>query len=270
MRHPHQRDVAPRGGRHEILQCQTHPPDGGGNDNRTHFARPKTNRNACRGTRNVVATSTVCWSAKGRKDYRSRLGVENQGAHRYHSIFRLLDTQRRNLVRRNRRAHRSVERLPLDGQRILERFRNVGTIPWNFVLPATGKHIPESRILRSRRREANPVLGNQVKRLAVSLGGLLFGLLVTWAFFYAFSRLHWHGGSGHVATGCSELGKCPIPWWSVPLVIGYLCGPAIAFCLLNAVAWRRWSARKWVGGGAVILVFTAVLYVTDSLMKQST
>ncbi len=181
-----------------------------------------------------------------RRKITEQTGRRNQGAHRYHSIFRLLDTQRRNLVRRNRRAHRSVERLPLDRSADFGADSQRGDDTLEFRPSGNRQAIPESRILRSRRREANPVLGNQVKRLAVSLGGLLFGLLVTWAFStHSAVSLAWRIRARR--DRLQRIGKVSYSVVSVPLVIGYLCGPAIAFCLLNAVAWRRWSARKWVG-----------------------
>jgi len=70
-----------------------------------------------------------------------------------------------------------------------------------------------------------------------------------------------------VAHGCNELGKCPVPWWWGALVISYLCGPAVAFGVLNAIAWKRWTLTRWALRGGAILVTTAALYITDYLLK---
>lgn len=113
---------------------------------------------------------------------------------------------------------------------------------------------------------ASSILRNQVNRLVISLCGLLFGLLVTWVFIYTFSHLYWVVPN-HIATDCHELGKCATPWWVAPVLISYSFGPAIAFCALNAVAWRRWPVRKWALWGVAILAVTATLYLADYFAK---
>lgn len=42
---------------------------------------------------------------------------------------------------------------------------------------------------------------------------------------------------------------------------------AIAFCALNAVAWKRWPVRKWGLWSIAILVVTSTLYVADYFTK---
>ena len=105
-----------------------------------------------------------------------------------------------------------------------------------------------------------------MKRFAISLCGFFFGLLVAWVFMYTLSRVHWFKPD-HIATGCHELGKCPTPWWVLPVLVSFFFGPAIAFGTLNAVAWKRWSARKWTLWSVAILIVTATLYMVDSVMK---
>ncbi|MGU7843320.1 hypothetical protein ACV22V_28070 [Burkholderia sp. AW33-5] len=83
---------------------------------------------------------------------------------------------------------------------------------------------------------------------------------------YTLSRVQWFKPD-HIATGCHELGKCPTPWWVLPVLVSYFFGPAIAFGTLNAVAWKRWSARKWALWSVAILIVTATLYMVDSVMK---
>ena len=142
----------------------------------------------------------------------------------------------------------------------------MGAIPWHVVIPARLDRLLTSRLFRPWRIEANSILGNQVKRLAIALGGLIFGLFVSWAFMYAISHVH-IARPDHIANSCNELGKCPTPWSAAPFVLAYLCGPAIAYCALNAVAWKRWTVRKWALWGVVILIVTAALYIADYAMK---
>ncbi len=105
-----------------------------------------------------------------------------------------------------------------------------------------------------------------MRRFAISLCGLLFGLAVTWTFIYTFSHIQ-SARPNHIATGCHELGKCPSPWWVAPILISYFFGPAIAFCALNGIAWKRWPIRKWALWSIGILAVTAILYLGDYNFK---
>ena len=83
---------------------------------------------------------------------------------------------------------------------------------------------------------------------------------------YTFSHAH-VAKPDHIATGCNELGKCRTSWWAGSFVFAYLCGPAVAFGVLNAIAWKRWTLRRWALWGSAILVTTAALCITDHLLK---
>jgi hypothetical protein len=102
-----------------------------------------------------------------------------------------------------------------------------------------------------------------VKRCAVSLGGFVYGFGLTWVCLSVLDHFHWTRHHGRIATGCHEIGECPFPWWAWLFLISYLFGPAIILATINAVAWRRWSVRKWACGcfGATVLVLA--LYAAD-------
>ena len=95
-----------------------------------------------------------------------------------------------------------------------------------------------------------------MKRCAVSLGGFVYGFGLTWVCLSVLDHFHWTRHHGRIATGCHEIGECPFPWWAWLFLISYLFGPAIILATINAVAWRRWSVRKWACGcfGATVLV----------------
>jgi hypothetical protein len=102
-----------------------------------------------------------------------------------------------------------------------------------------------------------------VKRCAVSLGGFAYGFGLTWVCLSVLSHFNWTRHHDQITTGCHEIGKCRFPWWGWLVLISYLFGPAIILATINAVAWRRWSVRKWVCGcfGATVLVLA--LYAVD-------
>lgn len=83
-----------------------------------------------------------------------------------------------------------------------------------------------------------------MKRAAFSLAGVVYGLFLTWLCLYIFSHIEWPQ-SDKPATGCHELGECPVPWWSLALLFVDVLASPMLFGILNAVAWKRWSIYKW-------------------------
>lgn len=95
-----------------------------------------------------------------------------------------------------------------------------------------------------------------MKRTGLAVLGFVWGLLVTWASVYTFSHMHWPTPPSH-STGCNDLEHCSPHAVFFLTTLGLLLWPAVAFCLVNAVAYRRWSQQKWataVGAGSVIVV----------------
>ncbi|RKR43820.1 hypothetical protein B0G82_1398 [Paraburkholderia sp. BL17N1] len=102
-----------------------------------------------------------------------------------------------------------------------------------------------------------------MKRFGVALIGSFCGLFLTWACLYALSHAQWLHRSNESIAGCHELGKCAVPWRDAVLLLAYLLGPAVLLGLVNAVAWKRWSALKWAGWFFGITILTVALYATD-------
>jgi hypothetical protein len=99
-----------------------------------------------------------------------------------------------------------------------------------------------------------------VKRTAIGITGLVFGLFLTWLCLYVFSHMHWPQ-SGRPVNGCHELGKCPVSWLAGTQLFLSLFGPALLFGLLNGAAWKRWTLRKWMIWFAALIFFTVVFYL---------
>ncbi|WP_431820420.1 hypothetical protein [Burkholderia sp. F1] len=100
-----------------------------------------------------------------------------------------------------------------------------------------------------------------MKRLAVFLCGTLYGLLLIWLLLYTYSHIKWPEVQSHASHGCHELDKCAIPWWEGALLLSYLLAPALLFGLLNAIAYKRWSRRKWAISFSIGTTLASVLYL---------
>lgn len=99
-----------------------------------------------------------------------------------------------------------------------------------------------------------------MKRFAAGLGGLLFGLLLSWASLYLLSRAGFQQSNG-IPSGCSELEHCPHEWWTYPAMFAFLLGPSVAFSVANAMAAGRWTARRWATINCGLVVATIAMYV---------
>ncbi|MGF7134532.1 hypothetical protein P3T40_006036 [Paraburkholderia sp. EB58] len=102
-----------------------------------------------------------------------------------------------------------------------------------------------------------------MKRCAVSFGGFAYGLCFTWLCLSVLSHFHWSRHHDRIATGCREIGKCPFPWWGWLFLSLYIFGPAIILAMINAVAWQRWSVRKWACSCFGVTVLVLALYAAD-------
>lgn len=94
-----------------------------------------------------------------------------------------------------------------------------------------------------------------MKRLAAGIGGAVYGLMLTIACLYAVDVLG-RRVPGGVASGCHELGKCPMSWLDTTLLALIAFGPSVLFVVLNMVAYRRFTIQSWLGcfGLATILI----------------
>lgn len=95
-----------------------------------------------------------------------------------------------------------------------------------------------------------------MRRFFVALSGLAWGLLLTWLSLYTFSHLDWSTAHAQ-ASGCSDMEHCSPRIVVLSALLGTLSTPALGFAILNAVAYRRWSTRKWAisfGVGSILVV----------------
>jgi hypothetical protein len=104
-----------------------------------------------------------------------------------------------------------------------------------------------------------------MKRAAISLAGLIYGLLLMWLCLYTFSRIGWHP-SNETANGCHEIGPCEMPWWVFPTLLLYILVPPSLFAALNAIAWRRWRVRNWGLCFAILTLLSVALSLSGYML----
>ncbi|RKU05337.1 hypothetical protein C7H84_04225 [Burkholderia sp. Nafp2/4-1b] len=107
-----------------------------------------------------------------------------------------------------------------------------------------------------------------MKRLTATLGGFIWGLLTTWASLYAFSRIQWPVTSSH-STGCNDMEHCAPHAVFVIGLLALTLWPSVLFAAINAVAYRRWSLRRWgtvfVAATLSVVFFHLASYAASSL-----
>jgi hypothetical protein len=96
-------------------------------------------------------------------------------------------------------------------------------------------------------------------RFAVGIGGVIYGFILAFACIYAVSLVPPHASTG-VASGCHELGECPMSFWGGTVILLVVFGPAVVFATMNAVAWSRWPLRKWAVRSGLITLLIVALY----------
>lgn len=106
-----------------------------------------------------------------------------------------------------------------------------------------------------------------MKRFGVALAGFAFGLFLTWLCLYSFSRINWPVSSTP-ARGCYEIDHCPTHWWTYPTFFGTLLGPSLLFGFVNALAWKRWTLRRWAGGLAALTLLTVAFYLAGHVLPS--
>lgn len=104
-----------------------------------------------------------------------------------------------------------------------------------------------------------------MRRFAVTLGGLGYGLGITWVCLLVLSHGQWLRTPNKVAHGCHELGKCALPWWEGGVLLAYIFGPAVLMAGINAYAWRRWSVKRWTCSMVGATLAATVLYFVGAI-----
>jgi hypothetical protein len=100
-----------------------------------------------------------------------------------------------------------------------------------------------------------------VKRIAVAMLGFGWGLLWTWLTLYVLSRVSWtHENLS--ASDCADMEHCSSRLIALLSLAAVFLVPASAFASLNAIAYRRWSVRRWATlfFAASLLVFLFYLF----------
>jgi len=107
-----------------------------------------------------------------------------------------------------------------------------------------------------------------MKRLAVAILGLTWGLLVTWASLYTFSHIHWPATPSH-STGCNDMEHCASHTVFIVGLLALTLWPSFVFATLNAFAYRRWSSRTWVvaflAATLLVVIFHLASYAAPAL-----
>ena len=107
-----------------------------------------------------------------------------------------------------------------------------------------------------------------MKRLAVAVPGFLWGLLITWASLYTFSRVHWPAPPSH-STGCNDMEHCAPHAVFIVGLFALTLWPSVVFAALNAFAYRRWSSRKWgitfIAATLFVVLFHLATYALPAL-----
>ncbi|MDE1994675.1 MAG: hypothetical protein KGI75_19375 [Rhizobiaceae bacterium] len=89
-------------------------------------------------------------------------------------------------------------------------------------------------------------------RLLVAVAGLVFGLVLFWA---------WVTFTPSLDRICDPSNDCPIYFaWPEPVGFLVMWGPVGAFAVVNAIAWNRWTLRQWASTSLLTIVATICVY----------
>lgn len=98
-----------------------------------------------------------------------------------------------------------------------------------------------------------------MKRIAAAVGGLVWGVMLAWLSLYMASHVEWPTPKAQ-AIGCRELEHCPHAWWIYPLLFLALLWPSLSLATVNALAWKRWTLKRWATVVAAINVAGVLFY----------
>jgi len=101
-----------------------------------------------------------------------------------------------------------------------------------------------------------------MKRTGLAMLGIVWGLLVTWASAYTFSHIHWPTPPSP-STGCNDLEHCGPRTVFLLTTLGLLLWPAVVFALINGIAYKRWSNRKWAVICALCTIVVVLFYLVS-------
>lgn len=101
-----------------------------------------------------------------------------------------------------------------------------------------------------------------MRRSIASLAGFFFGVILTWICLFTFNNISW-STSGRRAHSCVDAGDCS--WLGISMLIGYIFLFPLLFGVLNGVAWRRWTIRKWLCWLLIFSFLTVTIHLIGHL-----
>lgn len=104
-----------------------------------------------------------------------------------------------------------------------------------------------------------------MKRGAIGIVGFGVGLIWVWLCLYVLGHVDWTSPS-KAGRSCIDAGDCS--WRGIAVAGAYVFTPPFLFAILNAAAWRRWSARKWASRVMGLGVLTAAFYAAMAIMTR--
>ena len=104
-----------------------------------------------------------------------------------------------------------------------------------------------------------------MKRIGLSVGFLIAGLLTTWAAMFAGSHIPFSFHiqlPHHDSSACYEIGPCSVPWWVTAALVAYLFGPSFIFMVTGWLSARPGvSTSTKLSRLLMLSVPTALLYL---------
>lgn len=104
-----------------------------------------------------------------------------------------------------------------------------------------------------------------MKRIGLSVGFLIAGLLTSWAAMVAGSHLPFRF---HVkllrrdSSACYEIGPCSVSWWVTAALVAYILGPSFIFMVTGWLSARPGvTTSKKLSRLLLLAVFTVLLYL---------
>jgi len=87
------------------------------------------------------------------------------------------------------------------------------------------------------------------------------GFIVTWLSKLLSQKISWPGAPGPTS-GCFSISDCPQSWWTMPLFLFVLFGPAVIYMAIAVIGFfKHWSAQRWLNVSLCAVLLTVLFYV---------
>lgn len=110
-----------------------------------------------------------------------------------------------------------------------------------------------------------------MKRIGLSVGFLIVGLLTTWAAMFAGSHMSFRLPVkllDHDSKACYEIGPCSVPWWVTAALVAYILGPSFIFTVTGWLSTRPGvTTSKKLSRLLMLTVLTVLLYLLGYAMS---